>query len=127
MVSRADPAVSSTAERAAEAAEAVRARGAIKPNVGLILGSGLGDLADEIHSSVAVPFTDIPNFPVSTVKGHAGTLVVGSLEGTPVAAMRGRVHFYEGYSLRDVTFPVRVLRRLGAHVLIVSGAALLVK
>src|SRR5438270_10955230 len=123
MVSRADPAVSSIAERAAEAAEAVRARGAIKPNVGLILGSGLGDLADEIDSPVAVPFSDIPNFPVSTVKGHAGTLVVGSLEGTPVAAMRGRVHFYEGYSLRDVTFPVRVLRRLGADVLIVTNAA----
>src|SRR5205085_6316483 len=68
-------------------------------------------------------FTDIPNFPASTVKGHAGTLVVGSLEGTPVAAMRGRVHFYEGYSLRDVTFPVRVLRRLGADVLIVTNAA----
>src|SRR5438270_6040826 len=123
MVSRADPAVSSIAERAAEAAEAVRARGAIKPNVGLILGSGLGDLADEIDSPVAVPFSDIPNFPVSTVKGHAGTLVVGMLQGTPVAAMRGRVHFYEGYSLRDITFPVRVMRRLGAEVLIVTNAA----
>src|SRR5438067_7188259 len=123
MVARAGSAVSSSTERGVEAAEAVRALGASKPNVGLILGSRLGDLADEIESPVAVPFAEIPNFPVSTVKGHAGTLVVGSLDGTPVAAMRGRVHFYEGYSLRDVTFPVRVMRRLGADVLIVTNAA----
>jgi purine-nucleoside phosphorylase len=91
--------------------------------VALILGSGLGDLADEIQSPVVVPFGDIPNFPVSTVAGHAGTLVIGELQGTPVAAMRGRVHFYEGYSLRDVTLPVRVMRRLGAEVLIVTNAS----
>jgi purine-nucleoside phosphorylase len=91
--------------------------------VALILGSGLGDLADEIKSPVVVPYADIPHFPVSTVKGHAGQLVIGELKGTPVAAMRGRVHYYEGYSLRDVAFPVRVLRRLGAEVLIVTNAA----
>jgi purine-nucleoside phosphorylase len=123
MVSRADSAASATAERVAEAAEAITARGAVRPKVALILGSGLGDLADEIESPVALPFGDIPNFPVSTVAGHAGTLVVGMLQGTPVAAMRGRVHYYEGYSLRDVTFPVRVMRRLGAEVLIVTNAA----
>jgi purine-nucleoside phosphorylase len=116
-------AASSQAERVIEAAEAVRARGAIVPRVAVILGSGLGDLADEIQSPVVVPFGDIPHFPVSTVPGHAGHLVVGELQGTPVAAMRGRVHFYEGYSLRDVTFPVRVMRRLGADVLIVTNAA----
>ncbi len=105
------------------AVEAVRARGAIVPRAALILGSGLGDLADEIESPVVVPFADIPHFPVSTVAGHAGQLVVGKLQGTPVAAMRGRVHFYEGYSLRDITLPVRVLRRLGAEILIVTNAA----
>jgi purine-nucleoside phosphorylase len=113
----------STAARVSAAVEAVRARGAIEPRAGLILGSGLGDLADEIESPVVVPFADIPNFPVSTVAGHAGQLVVGKLQGFPVAAMRGRVHYYEGYSLRDITFPVRVLRRLGAEVLIVTNAA----
>jgi purine-nucleoside phosphorylase len=89
----------------------------------MILGSGLGELADEIASPVLVPYAQIPNFPVSTVPGHEGTLVCGTLEGTQVAAMRGRVHFYEGYSLRDVTFPVRVMRELGAEVLIVTNAA----
>jgi purine-nucleoside phosphorylase len=111
------------AARVIEAADAVRARGAILPRVAIILGSGLGDLADEIATPVVVPFSDIPHFPVSTVPGHAGHLVVGELQGVAVAAMRGRVHFYEGYSLRDVTFPVRVMRRLGADVLIVTNAA----
>jgi len=119
----ADAAVASTAERVAEAAKAVRARAGLRPRVALILGSGLGELADEIQSPVVVPYTQIPNFPVSTVTGHAGQLVLGELQGTPVVAMRGRIHFYEGYSLREVAFPVRVLRRLGAEVLIVTNAA----
>ena len=122
MISR-PAAASSQADRVIEAADAVRARGAIVPRVAVILGSGLGDLADEIQSPVVLPFGDIPHFPVSTVQGHAGHLVLGQLQGTPVAAMRGRVHFYEGYNLRDVTFPVRVMRRLGADVLIVTNAA----
>jgi purine-nucleoside phosphorylase len=120
---RADLAVRSTAERVAEAADSVRRRGALRPRVALILGSGLGDLADDVADAVSVPFAEIPNFPVSTVQGHAGTLVVGSLEGVTVAAMRGRVHFYEGYSLREVTFPIRVMRNLGAEVLVVTNAA----
>ena len=114
---------SSTAERVHEAARAVAARGALQPRVALILGSGLGELADEIDAPVDVPYGEIPHFPVSTVAGHAGHLVIGRLEGVPVAAMRGRVHYYEGYSLRDVTFPVRVMRRLGADSLIVTNAA----
>src|SRR5438876_3829798 len=114
---------SATSERVAEAAAAILARRPIAPQVALILGSGLGDLADEIQSPVVVPFGEIPNFPISTVHGHVGQLVLGELQGMPVAAMRGRVHFYEGYSLRDVTFPVRVIRRLGADVLIVTNAA----
>lgn len=115
--------MTSTAARVAEAADSVLRRGVARPRVALILGSGLGDLADEVVEPITIPFAEIPHFPLSTVKGHAGTLVCGSLEGAPVVAMRGRVHFYEGYSLRDVTFPVRVMRRLGADVLIVTNAA----
>jgi purine-nucleoside phosphorylase len=123
-VIRADQAaVPTTAERVAEAAAAVRARTGLRPRVVVILGSGLGDLADEVESPAIVPYVEIPNFPVSTVRGHAGQLVIGHLQGTPVAAMRGRVHFYEGYSLREVTFPVRVMRRLGAEILVVTNAA----
>jgi purine-nucleoside phosphorylase len=116
-------AVLTTATQVAEAADAVRRSGAVRPKVALILGSGLGDLANEVVDAVSVPYAEIPYFPVSTVAGHAGELVCGTLQGTPVAAMRGRVHFYEGYSLREVTFPVRVMRYLGAETLIVTNAA----
>jgi purine-nucleoside phosphorylase len=123
-VIRADQAAApTTAERVAEAATAIRARASLRPRVVVILGSGLGDLADEVESPAIVPYAGIPNFPVSTVYGHAGQLVVGRLQGTPVAAMRGRVHFYEGYTLREVTFPIRVMRSLGAEILIVTNAA----
>lgn len=123
MISRADAAELSTAERVAAAADAIQAVSNLTPRVALILGSGLGDLADEIDAPSVVPYGDIPNFPISTAPGHAGTLWLGSLQGTSVVAMRGRVHFYEGYSLREVTFPVRVMRRLGAEILIVTNAA----
>jgi purine-nucleoside phosphorylase len=114
----------STAERAREAADLVRSRGArIQPRVGLILGSGLGDLADEIQSPLVVPYAEVPHMPVSTVVGHAGQFVIGELEGVPVMAMRGRVHYYEGYSLREVTLPVRIMGALGADTLIVTNAA----
>lgn len=114
---------SSTAYKVREAAATVRARSSLTPRVALILGSGLGGLADEIADPVVVPYGEIPNFPVSTVQGHAGQLVLGTLQGVPVVAMRGRVHYYEGYSLRDVSFPVRVMRRLGAEILVVTNAA----
>lgn len=114
---------SSTAYRVREAAATIKGRGGASPRVALILGSGLGDLADEIASPVVVPYADIPHFPVSTVQGHVGHLVLGTLQDVPVVAMRGRVHFYEGYSMRDITFPVRVMRRLGAEVLVVTNAA----
>jgi purine-nucleoside phosphorylase len=123
VISRADSGRASTVERVLEAAEAIQALANIAPRVALILGSGLGDLADEIDARTTVPFGHVPNFPISTVTGHAGTLELGTLQGTPVVAMRGRVHYYEGYSLRDVTFPVRVMRRLGADTLIVTNAA----
>ena len=114
---------SSLAYRVREAASSVRGRLPITPRVGIILGSGLGPLADEVQDPTVVPYAEIPHFAVSTVSGHAGQLVCGTLEGVPVAVLRGRVHFYEGYSLQQVTFPVRTLRRLGAELLIITNAA----
>jgi purine-nucleoside phosphorylase len=93
------------------------------PKVGLILGSGLGVLAEEIQDPVIISYKDIPGFPASTVEGHAGQLVFGTLEGLKVIAMQGRFHFYEGYSLDKVTFPVRVMKELGIEALIVTNAA----
>lgn len=95
---------------------------AIKPKVGLILGSGLGELADQMADSVAVDYGTIPHFPVSTVEGHAGKLVFGRLENQPVVAMQGRFHYYEGYSMQTVTYPVRVMKALGVETLIVTNA-----
>jgi purine-nucleoside phosphorylase len=106
-----------------EAKDAVLARGAQPPRIGLILGSGLGALADQIQDAVRIPYSEIPHFPVSTVAGHAGELVIGNLEGKPVVAMKGRVHFYEGYSMEQVTFPTRVLKALGCDTLIVTCAS----
>jgi purine-nucleoside phosphorylase len=94
-----------------------------QPQIGLILGSGLGVLADEIEEPVKIPYSEIPDFPVSTVEGHAGQLVFGKLSGVTVAAMQGRFHFYEGYSMEKVTFPVRVMKELGIETLIVTNAA----
>ena len=94
-----------------------------KPKIGLILGSGLGDLADSIEDSIIIPYNSIPNFPISTVEGHKGQLVVGKLGGKEVIAMQGRFHFYEGYPLKDVVFPVRVMSGLGINTLLVTNAA----
>lgn len=94
-----------------------------KPKVGLILGSGLGGLADEINDPVKIKYEMIPGFPVSTVEGHAGQLVVGELKGLTVLAMQGRFHYYEGYPLVEVTFPVRVMKALGIETLVVTNAA----
>lgn len=92
------------------------------PKVGIILGTGLGKLTEEITSEAAISYGDIPHFPVSTVQSHAGRLVCGQLSGKTVMAMEGRIHFYEGYSLKDITFPVRVMRALGCEVLIITNA-----
>ncbi|TWI57976.1 purine-nucleoside phosphorylase [Halalkalibacter nanhaiisediminis] len=94
-----------------------------EPTIGLILGSGLGVLGDEIEQPTKVPYNEIPHFPVSTVAGHAGQLVFGTLEGKRVVAMQGRFHFYEGYSMDTVTFPVRVMKELGVKQIIVTNAA----
>ncbi len=106
-----------------EAADSIRQRIRVQPRVGLVLGSGLGPLADEIADPVRIPYQEIPHFPVSTVEGHAGQLVVGTLAGVPVCAMQGRFHFYEGYSPQQITFPVRVMRRLGVEILVLTNAA----
>jgi len=114
---------SSLAYRVREAASSLRGRLPIVPRVGIILGSGLGPLADEVESPTVVPYAEIPHFAVSTVSGHAGQVVAGTLEGVGVVVMRGRVHLYEGYSLQQITFPVRALHRLGAEILIITNAA----
>ncbi len=105
------------------AAQYIKSKAKHEPEVGLILGSGLGVLADEIEDAVRIKYEDIPDFPVSTVEGHAGQLVIGTLKGVPVVAMQGRFHFYEGYQLDKVTFPVRVMKELGIGTLIVTNAA----
>jgi len=104
-----------------EAVEAIRLLTPLEPRVGIIMGTGLGGLGGRIDVQAEVPYEDIPHFPLSTVESHAGRLLLGFLEGTPVVAMQGRFHRYEGYSLQQVTFPVRVLKLLGAEVLIASG------
>ncbi len=106
-----------------EAAAAVQSRSDLKPAVSLILGSGLGDLAAEIQDATVIPYEEIPYFPRSTVVGHAGRLLIGMLEHVPVVVMQGRFHFYEGYTMQAITLPVRVMRVLGAHTLIVTNAA----
>jgi len=106
-----------------EAVAAIRQRTAQQPTVGLILGSGLGGLADAIEQPDTIPYRDIPHYPVATAVGHAGELVIGPLEGVSVMTMRGRLHYYEGYSMAAVTFPVRVMRAMGVQTLIVTNAA----
>ena len=104
------------------AAETIRSRGRVAPEIGIILGTGLGDLATQIDVEAEIPYDEIPNFPLATVESHSGRLLLGRLEGRAVVAMQGRFHRYEGYTLREVTFPVRVMRALGARALIVSNA-----
>lgn len=95
----------------------------VQPRAALILGSGLGSLAEAVETAVVLPYADLPGWPVSTVAGHAGRLVCGRLEGQPVLVMQGRAHFYEGYSMAQVTLPVRVMQRLGIEILVVTNAA----
>jgi len=93
------------------------------PNTAIILGTGLGELANEIDNKTEIPYAEIPNFPISTVEGHSGKLIIGTLGGKRILAMQGRFHFYEGYSMKEVTFPVRVFQALGVKYLFVSNAA----
>lgn len=111
-----------TVARVSAAADVVRSRIGVQPRVALILGTGLGALADAIDDRESIEYGDIPDFPLSTVESHAGRLLAGTLAGTPVVAMQGRFHAYEGYSLQQVSFPVRVLHALGATTLVISNA-----
>lgn len=111
------------AARIYDAHHAVTARWSERPRVGIILGTGLGGLAAQIGNPVVIPYGEIPHFPESTVESHAGQLVCGTLAGISVVAMEGRFHFYEGYSMQEITFPVRVMKALGVEVLVVTNAA----
>ena len=104
-------------------AATIQRRTEVRPRVGLILGSGLSTLADAVEDGVVIPYGEIPHFPVSTVEGHVGRLVVGRLEGQAVAVMQGRAHYYEGYSMAEIAFPVRVLQVLGIEILVITNAA----
>ena len=109
--------------RAEAAAEFVRSKTALRPEIALVLGSGLGDFAEGMADAVRIPYGEIPHFPRSTAIGHAGRLVVGCVAATPVAVMQGRVHLYEGHSIKDVAFPIRVFGRMGIRAVILTNAA----
>ncbi len=119
----AEPSSSSLYERAEKAARMIRARAGAEVSVAIVLGSGLGAFAEELGEATTIPYNEIPGFARATVEGHAGRLVIGKVGDVPVAAMQGRFHFYEGYSLEDVTFPIRVLKLLGVRTLVLTNAA----
>ncbi len=104
-------------------ADEIRSRISVQPEIGLILGSGLGPLAESIEDPIIIPYHDLTGWPISTVEGHAGELVIGNLEGQVVLVMNGRIHYYEGYEMSQVTLPIRVMQRLGIKTLIVTNAA----
>ncbi|MCH5246305.1 MAG: purine-nucleoside phosphorylase [Muribaculaceae bacterium] len=106
-----------------QTADFLRSKVSDMPQVGIILGTGLGALVDYIDDKLFIPYSEIPNFPVSTVEGHSGNLIFGMLGGKRVVAMQGRFHYYEGYGMKQVTFPVRVMKELGINTLFVSNAA----
>jgi len=106
-----------------KAVEIIRSKTDVEPKIGLVLGSGLGKLADTLEDAVTIPYEVIPGWPQSTVEGHHGKLVIGQLEGQTVIAQQGRAHFYEGYSMQQVTFPIRVMHFLGVQTLILTNAA----
>ena len=110
-------------ERAEHAARTIRARLTVEPRVAIVLGSGLGGFADDFEDATRIPYNEIPGFPRSTVEGHSGRLVSGKVDNVPVLAMQGRVHYYEGYSLEEVTFPVRTFKLLGIKTLVLTNAA----
>jgi purine-nucleoside phosphorylase len=105
-----------------EATHVLRQKTSLEPAIGVILGTGLGGLVAEIEQEAVIPYTEIPHFPVSTVESHAGRLIFGHLGGKRVMAMQGRFHYYEGYNMKQITFPVRVMKALGCQTLVVSNA-----
>ncbi len=109
-------------EKLEEAVKFIKSKTNYQPEIGMVLGSGLGSIADDIEEAVRIPYSQIPNFPVSNVSGHAGNLVIGKLQGKVVFALQGRVHFYEGHSMKYITFPIRVMLSLGIKKLLVTNA-----
>lgn len=112
-----------TRETVRDSVTAIRNKTGFKPEFGIILGTGLGQLAERVESEITIPYETIPHFPIPTVESHRGRLILGMLSGRPVVVMQGRFHYYEGYEASQVAFPVRVLKELGAQTLIVSNAA----
>jgi purine-nucleoside phosphorylase len=110
-------------QQIAQSVQAIRTKTAFRPELGVILGTGLGRLAGEVESATAIPYAEIPHFPVPTVEGHSGRLILGLLNSRPAAVMQGRFHYYEGYDLQQITHPVRVMKELGVHTLVVSNAS----
>jgi len=110
-------------ENIEESVAAIRKHGAEGAEIGIVLGTGLGSIAESIENPIRIPYSEIPHFPTSTVDSHAGELLLGSLGGRPVVALSGRFHYYEGYTMQEVTFPIRVAKALGIHTLVVSNAA----
>ncbi len=110
-------------EKLKETVKFIRDNGIENPEIGIVLGTGLGKVAEEIEAEQIMEYESIPNFPVSTVESHSGRLIYGTLKGKKVIAMRGRFHFYEGYSMQEVTFPIRVMKLLGIKYLLLSNAA----
>ena len=110
-------------EQAQSAASHIRSKTSLQPTLGIILGSGLGNFASRVENATVIPYAEIPDWPLSTVVGHSGKLILGTVSGIPVAVMQGRVHAYEGYTMAQVTFPTRVLGLLGCTTLIVTNAA----
>ena len=104
-------------------ADEIRSRISINPQIGMILGSGLGPLSEAVEDPVIIPYHDLPGWPLSTVEGHAGELIIGKLEGQDVLVMNGRIHYYEGYEMSQVTLPIRVMQRLGIKIIVVTNAA----
>ncbi len=112
-----------TYDQIQESIQFIRSRTRLQPRFGIILGTGLGNLTDEIQAEAEIPYADIPHFPVSTVESHKGKLIFGTLAGIPVVCMAGRFHYYEGYSMQQITFPVRVMKFLGIERLVISNAS----
>ncbi len=110
-------------EKIKQTAEFIKSKTTLSPKTGIVLGTGLGNLVEKIEIEAEIEYSEIPNFPVSTVKGHQGRLIIGKLQGTEVLAMQGRFHFYEGYEMEDVIFPVRVMKFFGIENLILSNAS----
>src|SRR5690554_1169996 len=116
-------AIENMIEKINEAKNFINTKTSVQPEIGLILGSGLGVLAELIEDAVSIPYEQIPNFPVSTVEGHAGELIIGQIKGRSVIMMNGRFHLYEGYAVDTISFPVRVMKAIGIKTLLVTNAA----